>query len=323
MLTITNKIILRECEKLGIKFEIISEKHNLIILQFAGRKNIIRRSRIPQTSSVFPYIAEKKSATYEILDFFRFPFPKFFLCADEKNLEKIAKKLNFPLITKPENGEHGDGIVMNIKNLTDLKKAFLKTKNAKKGNVIVQEFFAGDDHRILIVGGKFVAAAKRTPAKICGDGKLTIEKLIEKENKNSRRGENYNSPLTKIKIDDEMKNFLAQKNLNLQKIPRKNEKIFLRKVANLSQGGESEDCTEKIPRENILLFEKIAQNLQANVVGIDILTKNISAILTPKNYKIIEVNESPGIRMHHFPSVGKPRNVAKKILQEIFPELKK
>ncbi len=320
-LTITNKLLVEEGKRHGIKHEIVSKKHNLILLKSKKRRALIRRSRISATSGVFSYIADQKGATYDVLDFYGFSYPYSQTVADFREARVFCKKIGFPAVVKPEAGAYGNGVTIDIRNFDELKKAFLVAQKFNKREIIVQKFIPGEDYRILIVGFKFVAAARRIPAQIIGDGKSNIRELIKKTNCDSRRGEGHTTPLTKIKIDAEVKLILEKQQLNLNSMPKRGVEVWLRQNANLSTGGEAIDVSDQIPKENKKLLEKIAFSLDANVVGIDVRTKNISKIWKSKDYAVIEVNASPGIRMHHFPSQGKSRNVAKAILKEIFPEV--
>ena len=321
MLTITNKLLIEEAQKAGIEHKIISDKHNLVLFSYKEDTALVRRSRISQTSCVFSYISEYKEATYDVLDYYGFSYPKGIVVNSMKEAEEFADKIGYPLVIKPELGGHGDGVTADIQNFDELSDAYLEAQKINPDDIIIQKFIPGDDYRIMVVGYKVVAIAKRIPTRVFGNGKLTIKQLIEKENKNPLRAEGHQAPMTLIKTDHEVERVLDDQNLTLESIPENQQEIRLRKNANLSTGGEAEDYTADVPSENIQLFEKIAQVLDANVVGIDVRCYDITKNLFPQDYSVIEVNASPGIRMHHFPSKGKPKNVAKEIMKVLFPKV--
>jgi len=321
-LTITNKLLIEEGNKCNIKHFIISEKHNLVLLEHKGVKKLVRRAVTERTNAIVRYIADHKDATYKLLDYYGFTVPQTLDINSLDELNKIEKEVNYPLVVKPEDGACGEGVTVGIKNYKELKEAFQFAKEFNYKDILIQEFIEGDDYRILIVGYKVIAIAKRLPCRIFGDGVLKIKELIEKENKNPLRGEEHDKALTLINIDKTVLDYLKEQNLSLDKVLDKNQEIFLRKNANLSTGGEAIDVTDKVPDENKKIFEEIAKSMDGNIVGIDIRTKDISKIFKDKkDYAVIELNASPGIRMHHFPSEGNKINVALEILKNLFPNL--
>jgi cyanophycin synthetase len=236
---------------------------------------------------------------------------------------EAAKKIGFPLVVKPEDSAYGLGVTVGVNSEEELSSAYDHAYSINKSDVIIQSFVKGEDFRIMVVDYKVCAIAKRVPCKVSGNGKYSISKLIEEENKNPMRGKGKVSPMTNIEIDKDMMTYLEEQGLSLEYIPQDKEVIFLRKIANLSQGGEAENVTDICSEKNKKLFEDIARVLQASVVGIDILCEDITKDLSNNDYAVIEVNASPGIRMHHFPSKGTPINVARCIIEALFPELKK
>lgn len=317
-ITISNQLISDEAKKHWIDVKLVSIAHNLIELSFKWEKRIIRRSRIPATSWVLSYIADNKEATYDVMDYYWYSYPKSIVCDTFVSALWAIDSIWFPLVIKPECWAHWKWVTTNINNKEELENAFnfAKTFNDQ---IIIQKFFVWFDFRILVVWNKLRAVAKRIPARIYWDGDLTLNQLINKENENPLRWDGHQTPLTKIIIDNNLKEFIKEKWIDLEYIPKKWEEIFLRKIWNLSQGWEAEDITDEIPKENIKLFEDIALCLNANIVWIDVLSKDLTKVLWKNDYSLIEVNVSPWIRMHHFPSKWKQRNIAKYILIELFP----
>lgn len=319
-LTITNQLIITEAKKLGIRHTIVSAKHNLVQLKFGRHAELIRRSRIGPQSGVLSFVSDQKDATYAAFKFFGFAVPRSQNVDNFIAAQKFAKKIGWPVVVKPENGRRGNGVTVDIENLVELKKAFACAAKFNSREIIVQKFIPGDDFRVLCVDDRVFAVARRLPARVFGDGRSTVRELIERENENPLRGVGHTTPLTKIKIDAEVRQVLAGQKLTLAARPAHDREVLLRKNANLSTGGTAEDVTNSLHGANRRLFEKMARSITASLIGIDICARRIDQPLTPKNYAVIEINNSPGIRMHHFPTKGKSRNVARAILRVLFPE---
>lgn len=254
-----------------------------------------------------------------------FPTPIGKNCYEEEEVVKEALKLGFPVVVKPVAGHKGQGVTTGIESEEEVRKAFRKiTASAAAEGVnfagaLVQQQIYGTDHRLLAVGGKFVAALERVPAFVEGDGKNTIEKLIETENDLEIRLDNARSPLCKIKTDDNLIDFLKLQNLTLNYVPNAGEKIVLRRVANISAGGVSINVTSKIHPENIQLVEDIATYFNVKCLGIDVLSADISKSWKEGNFGIIEINAGPGVFMHLAPAYGGSIDVPKKIMLTQFP----
>ncbi|MCS6982726.1 MAG: hypothetical protein NZL83_00885 [Candidatus Absconditabacterales bacterium] len=220
----------------------------------------------------------------------------------------------FPLVVKPADKSHGIGISIGISSYKDLEQAIAYAFEYST-KVIIQEYISGNDYRILVVGDKISAIAMRKPPYIIGDGQHTIHELINQENHNPMRGEGHDKPLTKIKIDTTMISFLEKQGYTISSIPRVNEEVLLRQNANLSTGGISFDVTDIVHPSTKQMALDITKKLGICIAGIDIISVDITKPLQETNGKIIEVNSTPGLRMHHFPHTGIARNCAKDILQ--------
>ncbi|MGD0710948.1 MAG: acetate--CoA ligase family protein [Bacteroidales bacterium] len=255
-----------------------------------------------------------------------FPTPIGKNCYDEDEIVKEALKLGFPVVVKPVAGHKGQGVTTGIESEEEVRKAFNKitasaeAEGQKFAGALVQQQVYGTDHRLLAVGGKFVAALERVPAFVDGDGVNTIEKLIEVENDKLIRLDNARSPLCKIKVDDNLKEYLKLQNLSLSSVPKKDEKITLRRVANISAGGVSINVTQKIHPDNVQLVEDIAGYFNVKCLGIDVLSADISKSWRDGNFGIIEINAGPGVFMHLAPAYGGSIDVPEKIMLTHFPK---
>ncbi len=265
-----------------------------------------------------------KDMVGDFLEMCGFPTPKGKNCFDEEEIVQEAIKLGFPCVVKPVAGHKGQGVTTNIESETEVRVAFNKIINAAKeegvnfDGAIVQQQIYGTDHRLISIGGKFVAALERVAAYVDGNGKNTIEELIKEENNLIIRLDNARSPLCKIKIDENLIDFLKLQKLSLTSVPAAGERITLRRVANISAGGVSINVTDKIHPVNVKMVEDIAGYFNVKALGIDVLAADISKPWTEGNFGIIEINAGPGVFMHLAPAYGGSIDVPKRIMLSHF-----
>ncbi|WP_282787294.1 cyanophycin synthetase [Flavobacterium croceum] len=271
-----------------------------------------------KTSNIAVDIACNKEETKRMLDMASIPVASGGICVDEEDLENVIKKIGFPIVIKPLDGNHGKGASINVKNLDDAKAGLAYAKNYSR-RVIVEKFITGYDFRVLVIDNKLVAAAKREPAHIKGDGIQTIQQLIDETNKDPRRGYGHENVLTEITVDRDTTDLLDKKGYTLETIPQKDEIVYLKSTANLSTGGTSVDVTDMMHPENIFLCERISRVIGLDVCGIDIMAENLTQPLKETGGCILEVNAAPGFRMHLAPSEGLPRNVAAPVIDMLYP----
>lgn len=265
-----------------------------------------------------------KDMVGDFLELCGFPTPTGKNCFEEEEILVEAKKLGWPVVIKPVAGHKGQGVTTGIESDEEVKKAFQKiVTSAKEAGVnfdgaLVQKQVYGTDHRLIAVGGKFIAALERVPAYVDSDGVNTIAQLIETENEKIIRLDNARSPLCKIKADENLIDFLQLQNLTLSSVPQNQERITLRRVANISAGGVSINVTDKIHPLNIKLVEDIARFFAVRCLGIDVLAKDISKPWTEGDFGIIEINAGPGVFMHLAPAYGGSIDVPYHIMKSYF-----
>lgn len=322
MKSISSNILINEAKKMWYTVSIISNEFDIFVIKNKWQKRIFKNIDCWLNTSLGVRFSRYKNLSYFILNKYAIKVPQSFIISKKRKIDDILdnikkNNIDFPVVIKPATGEHGNGVSVNI---TTQEELILAIKNALKFHhqVIIQEFFPWNDYRLFVVNHKLVAAIQRIPACVIGNGKSTIKKLIQEENQNPLRWDQHTNNLTKIKIDTELRIILKNQWLTLQSIIAKNKKLFLRKNANLSTWGTSVDITDKIHPEIKKMAEKASKVLQLHVCGIDYLSVNISTPLAEQKWGIIEANHTPWLRWHHFPTTGKPRNVAKKILQLAF-----
>lgn len=271
------------------------------------------------TSIIGVDIAGHKDDTKKLLDSAFIPVPKGVIVRYREDLESIAEDLGYPLVVKPLKGHQGKGITGNITQLWELEEAFDRAQQESK-EIIVEKFITGADYRVLCVGYKFIAAAKRTPAAVTGDGRSTINELIKKVNSDPRRGSGHGKNLTKIVPDPVTYDILKSKGLTLDSVLKRGEVLHLKDTANLSTGGTAVDVTDEMHPDNIMMVERAARLVGLDICGIDIVAPNLHTPLTQNGGAVLEVNAAPGLRMHIAPSEGTPRNVGDPIVELMFPE---
>jgi cyanophycin synthetase len=246
------------------------------------------------------------------------PVAKGDICVDEEDLKSTIDKIGYPIVIKPLDGNHGKGASINV---LAWDKAVEGLQHAKKYSrrVIVERFITGYDFRVLVINNQVVAAAQRVPAHVKGNGKDSIQKLIETENKDPRRGYGHENVLTEISVDRDTLDLLALKSYTVDTVPKKDEIVYLKSTANLSTGGTSIDVTDLLHPENVFLAERIARVIGLDICGIDIMADNLTQPLKENGGVILEVNAAPGFRMHLAPSEGLPRNVAAPVIDMLYP----
>ena len=291
------------------------------ILQFGHGKftRLMEASLSDRPGCLAVDIAGNKHLTKEILSDAGIPVPYGDIAHTPRSALLIASRIRYPVVIKPFNANQGKGVFVDINGDEDLLLAFdsaIKYSNA----VIVEKYIEGKDYRLLVVGGRLVAASERRPPSITGDGVHTIRQLVEIENKNPLRGSDHEKPLTILRIDDMSRQVLRKAGYDENSIPAPGEIVLLRNNGNLSTGGTARDCTDEVHPDNAKLAVKAAELLGLDIAGIDITCKNIAEPLTPDNGAIIEVNAAPGLRMHLYPTEGKARNVAGDIMDYLYPD---
>lgn len=309
--------IIEEAESRGIPW-IRLNKYSLCQLGYGANQKRIQATVTSQTSSIGVEIACDKEDTKFLLEQAEVPVPKGDIVKSESGLKDAVDRVKYPLVIKPINGNHGRGITANINNWDDAVVAFAAAKKVSN-SVIVEKYIVGEDFRLLVINYKLVAAAKRTAAHVKGDGKSTLQQLIDKVNEDPRRGYGHEKVLTRIDINDLTLSILKDKGLTLESVPKKGEVVKLKDTANLSTGGTAEDVTDIVHPYNVFMCERIARIIGLDICGIDIMTTDISTPLPETGGAVLEVNAGPGFRMHLAPAEGLPRNVAGHVIDMLYP----
>ncbi len=268
-------------------------------------------------------IADDKEWTKQILDEAGVPVPRGQVCYSFEEAKEAADWIGWPVVTKPLSGNHGRGVTTDIASAEDLQAGFdaaLARVRDDSGAVIVESYIKGEDHRMLVIGGKLVAAARRRPAHVVGDGKSTVQELIDIENSDPRRGVGHENLLTQIHVDVQTERMLEQAGLGLDTVLPEGEVAFLKSTANISTGGTATDLTDEVHPEVKFAMERIGRLVGLDIIGIDLLAENLSVPLDQQSAGVVEVNAGPGFRMHMAPTHGTPRPVGEHVVDMLFPD---
>lgn len=309
--------IIEEAESRGIPW-IRLNKYSLCQLGYGANQKRIQATVTSETSSIGVELACDKEDTKYLLEQAEVEVPRGEIIRRESSLEETCRYVGFPLVIKPVGGNHGRGITVNITNLEDARVAFHAAKEVSSA-VIVEKFIVGDDYRLLVINNVLVAAAKRTPAHVVGDGVSTVKQLVDIVNSDPRRGYGHENVLTQITINDLTKSILKAKGYTEDSVIAKDEVLILKDTANLSTGGTAEDVTDIVHPANVSMAERISKIIDLDICGIDIMTTDITRPLSETGGAVLEVNAGPGFRMHLAPTKGLPRNVAGHVIDKLFP----
>ncbi|RFU70973.1 cyanophycin synthetase [Peribacillus saganii] len=290
---------------------------SLVRLGIGSRQKFVQATISSQTSILAVENSCCKQATKTILESCGVPVPIGEKVSTLEEIFEAAEELGFPLVLKPSNGRQGEGVITNIKNKEELfNVAHCLDQHVE--SFIIERHYEGNDYRLTIVDGKMVAASLRVPPFVIGNGEDSIRSLIEEENKNPLRGNDHEKPMSKIPLNHTVTCYLEKLDLTLNSIPDKGQVIQVVGNANLSTGGKALDVTDQVHPTIKNIAITAAKAIGLDIAGIDLICKDISKPYHRDSVAVIEVNAAPGIRMHHYPSEGKKRDVGKAIVEYLF-----
>lgn len=312
----TNSIV-EEAKLRGIPaIRLNNDSH--VQLGYGCKQRHIQATMTDRTSAIGVEIADEKFRTKELLSRAGIPTPDGKIAISLVEAIQIAKDLGYPVAVKPEIGNHGRGITAHVTDDKELETAFASACRICS-SVIVEKTMTGFDFRVLVINGVLVAAALREPAHIVGDGKSTINQLIDQVNLDPRRGIGHERVLTAISIDDMTTRLLTFQGRSVDDVLPSKEKLYLKSTANLSTGGTACDVTDNVHQDVRLMCERVARIIGMDCIGIDIVAPGLDQPLRQGSAGIVEVNAAPGFRMHLAPTEGNARNVAEPFVDMLFP----
>jgi cyanophycin synthetase len=253
-----------------------------------------------------------------LLDAAGVPVPQGYVVSDVEQAWQTACKIGLPVVVKPRDGNQGKGVAVNIETQAQLIAAFAVASDISS-DVIVERYIPGHDYRMLVIGNQLIAAARRDPPHVIGDGKHTIRQLVDQVNLDPLRGDGHATALTKIRFDDIALATLSKQDFNADSIPENGKRILLRNNANLSTGGSATDVTDEVHPELAARIVTAAKMVGLDIAGVDLVAETMTKPMEEQSAGIVEINAAPGLRMHLNPSFGKGRPVGEAIISTIYP----
>lgn len=314
----STKAIVDAAKARGIPWRRLNEG-SLVQLGYGVHQRRICTAEADTTSAIAESIAQDKDLTRMLLKTIGVPTPEGRPVESAEDAWEAAEDIGVPVVIKPQYGNHGRGVATNLQTKEQVEAAYLAAR--EEGRSIVCERHApGDDYRILVIGGKMIAAARREPAHVLGDGQSTVQKLIDVVNQDPRRSDGHSTVLSKIKIDSVALGVLLEQGMTPDTIPPLGKKVLIRRNANLSTGGTAADVTDIVHPDIARQCVEAARVIGLDIAGVDVVAQDITQPLQGQRGVVVEVNAGPGLRMHIEPSSGSPRPVGEAIINMLFPE---
>jgi cyanophycin synthetase len=302
----------------GIPYRRLTEG-SLVMFGWGSRQRRIQAAEMDRTGAIAESIAQDKELTKKLLDAAGVPVPLGRTVSDPDDAWAAAQEIGLPVVIKPKDGNQGKGVTVNVTTREQLTAGF-HTAAEFRDDVMVERYLAGHDFRLLVVGDKLVAAARRDPPTVVGDGVHTVRELVEIVNRDPRRGDGHATSLTKIRFDDIALASLAKQGYNADSVPPQGERVRLRNNANLSTGGAATDVTDDVHPEVAARAIAAATMVGLDICGVDLVCDSVLKPIEEQGGGIVEVNAAPGLRMHISPSFGKGRAVGEAIVSAMFKE---
>jgi len=289
---------------------------SLVQFGWGSKQRRIQAAEVDSTSGVAESIAQDKELTKQLLNAAGVPVPLGRPVTDLEDAWTAAQEIGLPVVVKPQDGNQGKGVTVNITSREQLDAAFASA--AHYGEVMVEKFLPGFDFRLLVVGDRLVAAARRDPPHVIGDGAKTVRELVHIVNQDPRRGEGHATSLTKIRLDDIAVGRLEAQGLTPDSVPALGQRVVLRNNANLSTGGTATDVTDTVHPEVAARAIDAAQMVGLHICGVDMVCENVLRPLEEQHGGVVEVNAAPGLRMHISPSFGRGRAVGEAVMDTLY-----
>jgi cyanophycin synthetase len=291
---------------------------SLVQFGWGSKQRRIQAAEMDSTGAIAESIAQDKELTKKLLAAAGVPVPEGRPVTSAEDAWVAAQEIGGPVVVKPQDGNQGKGVTVNVSTREAVMAGY---DNARKfrDDILVERYLVGSDYRVLVVGDKLVAAARREPPLVVGDGVSSVTQLVERVNADPRRGTGHATPLTRIRLDDIAKSRLAEQGLTVDSAPAKGQRVILRNNANLSTGGTATDVTDDVHPEVAARCIAAAKMIGLDICGVDVVCETVMRPLEEQRGGIVEVNAAPGLRMHTHPSYGKGRQVGEAIIAHMYP----
>ncbi|MFY2835508.1 cyanophycin synthetase [Achromobacter xylosoxidans] len=292
---------------------------SMVQFGWGSKQRRIQAAETDLTSAISESIAQDKDLTKMLLDAAGVPVPLGRSVTTAEDAWAAAQELGGPVVVKPRDGSQGRGVAVNIETRERVIQAF-EVAEEISSEVIVERYIPGHDFRLLVVGGALVAASRRDPPQVTGDGVHTIRQLVDQVNADPLRGDGHATSLTKIRFDDIALATLKKQGFDADSVPAPGTLIFLRNNANLSTGGSATDVTDEVHPEMAARAVSAARMIGLDICGVDVVAESVHYPLEDQNGGVVEVNAAPGLRMHLNPSFGKGRAVGEAIIANMYAD---
>lgn len=302
----------------GIPFRRLT-RGSMVQFGWGSCQRRIQAAETDRTGAIAESIAQDKDLTKKLLGAAGIPVPQGCVVSSAEEAWTATQKIAGPVVLKPRDGNQGKGVAVNITTREQVFAAFAVAADICP-KVIVERYLPGHDYRLLVVGKHLVAAARRDPPQVIGDGIHTIHQLVEQVNSDPLRGDGHATSLTKIRFDAIALTTLAKQHLDANAIPPQGMRVILRNNANLSTGGTATDVTDDVHPDLAACAVAAAHMIGLDICGVDVVCNNVHQSLTEQECGVVEVNAAPGLRMHLSPSYGKARPVGEAIISTMFTE---
>ena len=293
-------------------------RQSLVQFGYGRYQQRIQATTTSRTSNIAVELASDKEETNSILRDLGLPVPRQRVVRTSRDAVRAAERIGYPVVIKPLAGNHGRGVSINLRTHGEVETGFDKAKEHGR-TIVVESYIEGFDHRLLVVNGELVAAAKRVPGHVVGDASHTVEELVDIVNADPRRGVGHEKVLTRLEFDHQAERLLATLGYDRNTVPKSGEVVYLRSTANLSTGGTSIDVTDVMHPDNRDMAVRAIKAIDLDIGGVDFLTRDITESYREAGGGVCEVNAGPGFRMHVAPSEGTPRDVAGPVIDMLFP----
>ncbi|MFL9925107.1 cyanophycin synthetase [Herbaspirillum lusitanum] len=292
---------------------------SMVQFGWGSRQKRIQAAETSHTSAIAESIAQDKDLTKMLLHAAGVPVPNGRVVTTVEEAWAAADEIGSAVVIKPLDGNQGKGVAVNISSRVHIESAFRAAAKISD-EVIVERYLPGHDYRLLVIGNKLVAAARRDPPQVIGDGIHTVRQLVDQVNLDPLRGDGHATSLTKIRIDEIALTVLSGQGLTLDSIPAQGVRVVLRNNANLSTGGTATDVTDDVHPDMAARAIAAAQMVGLDICGVDVVCNTVHASLEEQEGGIVEVNAAPGLRMHLSPSYGKSRDVGEAIISTMYDD---
>lgn len=313
----STRAIVRAAQARGIPFRRLGSG-SLVVLGQGAKQRRACTAETGNTSAIAETIAQDKELTRVLLRSVGVPVPQGRPVQDAEDAWRAAEELGLPVVVKPQYGNHGRGVATNLKTREQVERAYAAACEESHA-IMVEQHIEGDDYRLLVIGGKLVAAALREPAHVIGNSRATIRQLIDEVNKDPRRSDGHSTSLSYIKIDPVSLGVLEEQGYTPESVPPKDQRVLIRRNGNLSTGGTATDVTDRVHPEVAARAEEAARVVGLDIAGVDLVARDVGLTMEEQRAAVVEVNAGPGLRMHLEPSAGKARPVGEAIVDLLFP----